>query len=263
MKPTIVTALLALLALLAAPPARAILPPEGEPGFILPFTEGTTGFYLHIPGLEEAVALLSDPQGGAAQATATLSQVLVGNTVVESGVAHGTLIEDSFNDGTGVFQVNQDAGNMNNQANVLSVVFAAGQPLVQVLSISIEEERRDNVVEATDSTYQDRIVDSFNGMTGYAGVNQASGSLNNEANVFVLGLGVALGSDVLVINDVDMDVVRGGEPSPDEPEPPQPDSIVDSFQNFRGVAQCTQATGNENSLYNVLGVSVTVGGAGP
>jgi hypothetical protein len=65
-----------------------------------------------------------------------------------------------------------------------------------------------------------------------------------------------------VVNDIDIDTVRGGEPY-EGPGPPETDSIVDSFQDFRGVAQVTQATGNENSLYNVLGVSVSVVEAGP
>lgn len=234
--------------------------PEGP--ILLVLGEGVSGFDLHLQSLEEVAALV-DPTPGMAVGIATLSQVLVGNRLEEEGIHHSTSIEDSFNDGVGLFSVNQDAGNFNNQANVRAVVATQGGPLVQALSISVESEQRENTVNSVDCSYEDRIAGSFNRTHGVVGVNQASGSGNNQANVMVLAMGAALSSDVTIINDIDLENVHGEHDLPDDPGPPPTDSIVDSFHDFVGVAQVTQATGNLNSVHNVLGISVTSMAAQP
>ena len=73
-----------------------------------------------------------------------------------------------------------------------------------------------------------------------------------------------LGIDATALHDTDLAAVTSEE----EPGGPEPESvnptITDSFQGFRGIAQVTQASGNLNSLRNVLSVSViSVAGAQP
>jgi len=209
---------------------------------------------------DDAAALVGD---GAASAIIVVKQVLVNSTIIQDGVNSLAVIQDSFNGNTGVFGVNQDAGNLNNQANVVAFVVGGGNVAAQNLSISIDVEEHDNVVLSTNSTTQEIIDGSFIGTTGIVGVNQSAGNGNNQINAFAMGMGVLLGTDAIVLNDIDLEVVTTDEEPDVEPDYVPP-AIVDSFQDFRGVAQVTQASGNLNSVRNVLSVSVlSVGAAQP
>lgn len=212
---------------------------------------------------EDAAALADADTGGAASAVVVVTQVLVGNHVVEDGVNSLTRIQDSFNDNNGIFVINQDAGNFNNQANVVSFVMGSGDPVTQVLSLSIDVEKRDNVVLSTNSTHTEQIDTSFNGTTGIVAVNQSAGSGNNQINAVAIGVGVMLGTDATVLQDTDLETVTSDDGPSGDPEPVPP-AIVDSFQGYRGIAQVSQANGNLNTLRNLVTVSlIAVGGAQP
>jgi hypothetical protein len=229
------------------------VPPEPAP-----FVE------IHLLSTGEDAAALADGDAVVtAPAIVAVNQVLVGNRVVEDGIHSLTQIQDSFNDNTGIFGINQDAGNFSNQANVVAFVVGSGEPLARVLPVSIDVEKRDNVVISSNSTHEERIDTSFNGTTGITGVNQSAGSGNNQINAVAIGVGVMLGTDVTVLNDTDLQAVTSDEESSGGPEPVHP-TIVDSFQGYRGIAQVSQANGNLNEVRNVLSVSViALGGAQP
>lgn len=109
-------------------------------------------------------------------------------------------IVDSLNDNSGVVHVNQAPGNMNNQANALSVAvsLSAGVALSEA---DLGQINTFNVVRESDATSgQDPrvginkradIVGSISGNTGVVGVNQAVGNMANQANV--VSIAAALG----------------------------------------------------------------------
>lgn len=226
-------------ALFCASDALALDPP-GEPA--------------DLPGAEVAIVIAGE---SSSLVIGNLSQVLIGNTVIESGIDHSATIENAFNGNTGIFNVNQDAGNFNNQANLRAFVVNLGEPMTHVLSVSVESIEEDNEIDATDVTYQDRIAGSFNNNVGVIGVNQTSGSLNQQRNVLVTALGFTLSPEIEVITDIDLDHVRSDN-GDTNPQPPATDSIVDSFGGNTGIVQATQATGNQNVLTNVIAISIGV-----
>lgn len=110
------------------------------------------------------------------------------------------LIENSLNDNTGVVHANQAPGNMNNQANALSVAVSldAGVALSEA---DLGQVNVGNVVRESDATAgttlrvginkRADITGSINGNTGVVGVNQAVGNMANQANV--VSVAAALG----------------------------------------------------------------------
>ncbi len=91
-------------------------------------------------------------------------------------------ITSSLNGNTGVVYVNQSPGNMNNQANALSIAlsFDAGVALSEA---DLGQFNTGNTVLETNVTKTATITASVNGNRGVIGVNQAAGNMANQANV--------------------------------------------------------------------------------
>jgi len=142
------------------------------------------------PGGEPPVP--ADPNDrGFAEAQAAADQ-RNDNNLVESVnlLFRDTLISGSFNGNTGVVHVNQAAGNMANQANVLSlaVAFTPGVALseadlgqVNTFNTVLESDNGGTVFVGVHKSAT--ITASVNGNTGIVGVNQSSGNMANQANV--------------------------------------------------------------------------------
>lgn len=108
-------------------------------------------------------------------------------------------------------------------------------------------------VNVNPASLSDTIDDSFSDGTGVVGVNQASGSLNNQNNALAVALGDhvvhALGeadlgqyntfNQVDVTDQVRTDTISGG-----------------SFANFQGVAMVNQSSGSINNQANVVDLAV-------
>jgi hypothetical protein len=107
-------------------------------------------------------------------------------------------IDGSINGNTGVVNVNQNSGNMNNQANSEALAVA-----IDLAGVALSEAALGQVNMAnnggpggdnTESTgVLDSVVtklasitDSLNGNTGVGGVNEAAGNMANQANTFSL-----------------------------------------------------------------------------
>jgi hypothetical protein len=107
---------------------------------------------------------------------------------------HSASITDSINDNVGIVNVNQNAGNMNNQANSEALAVAidlAGVALSEAAlgqvngNFGDDSEAPNSVFEAG-VTKNASMVSSLNGNTGVGGVNQAAGNMANQANIFSL-----------------------------------------------------------------------------
>jgi hypothetical protein len=107
-------------------------------------------------------------------------------------------IDGSINGNTGVVNVNQNAGNMNNQANSEALAVAIDLAGVALSEAALGQVNMANnggpggdntestgVLEAG-VTKLASITDSLNGNTGVGGVNQAAGNMANQANIFSL-----------------------------------------------------------------------------
>ena len=91
-------------------------------------------------------------------------------------------ISHSVNNDTGVFMVNQNAGNMNSQHNALAA--AVGDNTFTALSdAGLNQVNEGNLSFDINTVKSDLITDSVNSDTGIVAVNQSVGNMNNQATV--------------------------------------------------------------------------------
>jgi hypothetical protein len=205
---------------------------------------------LTVSGIEGVEAISSAVSGAA-----LVNQTLIGNYFEERDVISTSIMQGTFVDGRGILSINQASGNINNQANVRVLAFTDGEGVLYDLSLATSARSIKNTVISYGGEYENRISNSFGGAVGIVGVNQSAGSLNQQVNVVVLGIGVALGPEVVALGDADLggtiadnSVSSGGNRS---------DIITDSFTGFRGIAQVNQSSGDLNIVTNSVGFSFT------
>jgi hypothetical protein len=107
-----------------------------------------------------------------------------------------TTIECSFNGFDGIGQANQSAGSMNNQNNVVAVsagLSGSGSAcgwwgssengLLATNDTFLAQNNVDNCATVYNAYNSNLITGSFNGFCGIGQANQATGSMNNQANI--------------------------------------------------------------------------------
>jgi hypothetical protein len=118
-------------------------------------------------------------------------------------------IAGSINGNVGIVNVNQNVGNMNNQANSEAIAVAidlAGVALSEAALGQVNGQFGDTT-DTSNSVFEAGVSksasmsNSLNGNVGVGGVNQAAGNMANQANIFSLsfidgGGGVGLNSPV-------------------------------------------------------------------
>jgi hypothetical protein len=105
-------------------------------------------------------------------------------------------IDSSINDNTGIINVNQNAGNMNNQSNGVAVAIGLGA-LVALSESALGQTNAGNFSQEIETVKHDDITGSINGNTGVVNVNQSVGNMNNQGNVVsiaAIASGAILGS---------------------------------------------------------------------
>lgn len=214
-----------------------------------------------LSGAEAAEAIAAATALAAAHANAV--QRTVNQTIVEGGSPLETTITGSFNDNRGVFGVNQSAGNSNSQANVRVLALAdRNARTLQATDIDTAMVLEGNTLVAR-GPRRASISDSFNDSVGILGVNQASGSLNQQVNVLALAFGRSAGHDASILNNALLSRVDGSktnELTDDGPIERQA-SLSSSFGDFKGIVQGSQVAGDLNQVGNLLAVNVRTVGA--
>ena len=185
-----------------------------------------------------------------------------GGPASNDGLDKTASITASVNENTGVIGVNQDVGNMSNQANVLSLaalVTGAGDPSPAVTySQAMADQRnidnesnQDEDLNLNDPDRTATIANSVNDNAGVIGVNQNTGNMNNQTNAVALAVGLgafvalseaALGQENFGNAMEDVSTVRTN-------------LIVDSASNNTGITQINQSSGNMNNQGSVLSFS--------
>ncbi len=228
-----------------------------------------------------------------AVATARVDQALIGNrvTITQDEVEHplaGTLyyetfkdnpafikfigepeepvrrttIFESFSESHGMMSINQEVGNLNNQANVRAVTLGTAADQTQLQEVIVETRLIDNRLTVTDVARDNTVMNSFDNATGIVGVNQSAGNLNQQTNA--LALGIADNPQTLSpLNAITLDEQVANNHlttiyQEDGLQRPRGDFVTDSFTNFRGIAQIGQASGDGNIARNALAMSVNV-----
>jgi hypothetical protein len=110
------------------------------------------------------------------------------NDIDEQFLWNRNELDDSFHDFSGIAQVNQSTGSLNNQGNAVAVAATdpTGRRDHEALShteVAIDQENTKNELESCLVVHTDKIDGSFCGFSGVAQVNQTSGYMNNQNNV--------------------------------------------------------------------------------
>jgi hypothetical protein len=216
-----------------------------------------TGAPLPVTGIA-GVQAITQVAPGVTDSGVIIEQVLLGNQVEEHNIIRHTLIQDSFQDNRGIVNVNQEAGNLNNQANVRVLAVVAAEGVVQGFDLTGSVRQTNNILITSGGARENRIIHSFGGTVGIVGANQSSGNLNQQANILLLGIGQALGPEAVVLGDASLGETKTNNTVQRDLQGPRTDLLTDSFTGFRGIAQVSQSSGDLNTISNVLGLSVHV-----
>jgi hypothetical protein len=227
------------------------------------FMSPEAGVLVTLPAGSDGTVSLDDSNVVSAAVDIEAVQSLVGNSVVVQGGARSVDFLGSGNLLTGVLSVNQEAGNMNQQANVRSIAVAMGDGGFGDVQIDINtvQEMRGNTLLLQDTGPTSVTIDnSFNNGSGIVGINQTAGNLNQQLNVVAIGIGLNVGPDAVQVGDAqlgqigtDADNQRIDDGTVDTGH----NSLTNSFNDFSGIAQISQVTGDMNRVTQVVGVSVT------
>jgi len=171
-------------------------------------------------------------------------------------------VGDSGNSTQGIVELNQDAGDFNNQGNAVAIAVTSGDHSAALATIILDSEQAGASSSAPPIVQTNAIDSSFNGASGIAQVNQATGQGNVELNA----VAIAFAPDAVfspALTDVELkgvsgQVANGGGSSA---APGSNNTMNNSFNNFRGIAQVAQVAGDSNVVINVVAVAVGGGGA--
>ena len=197
---------------------------------------------------------------------------------------------------TGIINVNQSSGNMNNQGNAVSVAvdaadppssppppnvpppppestggFANSQAHIEQVNGEENEEGEGNLVDTVNLLFRDAVIeDSINDNQGIVNVNQSPGSMNNQANLVSVAVSFAAGG--VALSEADLGQVNSANRVQEsESQPYTNESIVVGIQKSAtidgsiignsGIINVNQAAGNmANQANNVSAAAVVVGG---
>jgi hypothetical protein len=109
-----------------------------------------------------------------------------------TGPNESASIDTSINGNIGIVNVNQNAGNMNNQANseALAVAISLAGVALSEAALGQVNSNPDNESNGFTAVFEFGVeknasmTGSLNGNTGVGGVNQAAGNMANQANIF-------------------------------------------------------------------------------
>lgn len=173
------------------------------------------------------------------------------------------LISDSINGNTGVVGVNQDVGNMVNQANVVALATTNSETALTHAQAEVDQVNAGNSSFHRETTAFDigdpegnpnltaTIADSINANAGVVGVNQNAGNMNNQANLVAMSVGLgshfALSESALGQVNVANHVV--------EAQTVKFDVITGSANGNTGVVGVNQSVGNMNNQASAVSVA--------
>ncbi len=212
------------------------------------------GVVLWSTGSARAQDQTSEPPSFAAAQGSYLS-VVAGNSLTEVDTVSTDTISGSGNGSTGIINVNQASGSMNDQANLRAIALSLDSPDATgttAISLGSGAVLADNQIDSTRAIRADLIDNSFQNSVGVIGVNQSSGNMNSQRNVLAL----ALGGGAAILTEGELADVRAPN-SLTQDGGSRMDTITNSFSNTQGIVQVTQSSGDFNILGNHLAISFT------
>jgi hypothetical protein len=174
------------------------------------------------------------------------------NTLEESNTNHASSVINSFQNDTGLFNLNQASGSLNNQSNVSIITFTPGMSLSDY-QLEYSGESTNNTIKYSGQSFRQSLIDnSFSNSQGVFMVNQSPGNLNLQSNLFILSLGSAL-----VLGDAELATKTAGNVIEYAPNTnlDRRDILSNSFSGTVGVGMISQSSGDLNTIRNTIGIS--------
>jgi len=207
------------------------------------------------PRVEVIQTIVEGLLNGVVSASSTVEQELVGNTVQEGNLPTSVSFQDGLFSSSGIFSINQNAGNLNNQVNVRAIALSMSPSSIQQLSLDASATTTDNLLTISGNERMTQVSGSFENTSGIVGLTQSAGNLNQQANLLVLGVGFTPEELPTLLADKSLGEMTGNN-SIDGPIGSRSDSLTDSFGGFKGIAQVSQSSGDVNIIRNALEISV-------
>ena len=161
----------------------------------------------------------------------------------------------------GLFAVNQDGGDANNQSNVAVIAMTSGDHSAAIARAIADAERQTAANPTAQVVQHNAIQGSFDHFSGLAQVNQTTGQANVQANIiavaFAPGASFSPGLTDVELHGVVAPQVSG---APSSAVTSSANSVSGSFNDFHGIAQVQQIAGDNNLVTNVVAIAVGAGG---
>jgi hypothetical protein len=193
----------------------------------------------------------------------------VENYACENCAEKRDIIRDSVSDQMGVTHVNQSAGNLNNQGNLLAIgidVFTGetpqngfeGEDGFANAEVSVEQENLLNLIDSANILFRDSFIeDSVNDNIGITQVNQAAGQINNQMNAIAFSFaadGAVTLSEADLGQETSYDLDANG-PTVLERFAVKKAYMESSVNRNSGVTHVNQSSGNLGNQANLLSVA--------
>ena len=185
---------------------------------------------------------------------------ILDNTVSGTNGFFRVLLLNAFQGFTGIAQVNQAAGTLNNQITYIALAGLENGAQAAGLRMSYLSQVQKNSLTISNSTYQAYIRGtSFALGSGIALVNQAAGHMNTQLNAFTLAVGSRAAQE---FTDMQLGAIRSNNTLVSDPEAPSVRSVElelekGAFQNYTGIWSTSQIGGNLNQVTTIFNVKVT------
>lgn len=132
----------------------------------------------------------AEADGGTALLAGGSAEVLNRDNMLDATAMARTNLIDSgaFADFAGALQVNQSAGNLNNQNNILSIA-SGNHGIVAISEAALGQQVARNSIREMAVLKHDIIsAAAFSGVSGVVSINQSSGCGNNQTNMIVISV---------------------------------------------------------------------------
>ncbi|MBW2569015.1 MAG: hypothetical protein JRD93_06395 [Deltaproteobacteria bacterium] len=223
-----------------------------------------TGEYFQVPGTG---SLGTDPT------------MVTKKAVIDSGSLDGA---------SGIINVNQSPGSINNQGNAASIAYSGAAAAVSAVPYLDEGETRfvggaflhaessaekingdclvviddatgelvvvpaGNIVTAHGTERTNEINSALGSVTGIVGVNQSAGNINNQNNAASL----SVGSAIAALSEADLGMVNVGNMSTENATATIDILCADALASASGIIGVNQSSGNMNNQANVVAACV-------
>jgi len=183
--------------------------------------------------------------------------ILFENYFESSNTNYGTSIINSYKENTGLFNLNQSSGNINNQSNLTVITItpdSKGNILSSIGLTGIDISLGNTIKYSGTISRQSLIENSFENSKGVFLINQSPGNLNQQSNLLVLSLGIG---SALMLSDFELAASSAENSIQYEPGTvlESKDAINNSFSGISGVVLINQSSGDLNIIRNNVGIS--------